>query len=80
MSTKEQYYALLAEIDAIAEKHGCKYDLTNSCVDAENCLPLSWDDGEEFWIGMYASLCNSAGSRAEEKGINLNKELGRIIY
>jgi hypothetical protein len=80
MSTKEQYYALLAEIDAIAEKHGCKYDLTNSCVDAENCLPLSWNDGEEFWARMYDSLCSSAGMRAEEKGININKELGRSIY
>lgn len=80
MNRKQDYYALQAEIDAIAEKHNCRYDLTDPCVDSENAYPLTEKDGEEYWERMYASLCNSAGTRAEEKGININKELGRIIY
>jgi hypothetical protein len=79
MEHKTKYYTLQAEIDAIAKQHDHAY-LTDEGVDAENCLPLSWDDGEEFWILMYASLCSSAGSRAEELGLNINKLLGRSIY
>lgn len=80
MDRKQDYYALQAEIDAIAEKHNCRYELTDPCVDSEDVYPLTEQDGEEYWSRMYASLCSSAGMRAEEKGINLNKELGRIIY
>lgn len=77
---KQDYYSLQAEIDAIAEKHNCKYELTDPCVDSENAYPLTEKDGKEYWDRMYASLCDSAGMRAQEKGIDLNKELGQIIY
>lgn len=79
MKTKKDYYELKAEIDAIAKQHDNAY-LTDEGVDAENCLPLSWDDGDEFWSRMYESLCLSAGFRAEELGLDLNKLLGRSIY
>lgn len=79
MRTEQDYHSLTAEINAVAKRHGNVY-LTDGGVDAENCLPLSWDDGEVFWNAMYSALCNSAGMRAEELGLDLNKELGRVIY
>lgn len=79
MDHKAAYYALQAEIDAVAAKHDNAY-LTDEGVDAENCLPFSWDDGDEFWSRMRESLRISAGMRAEELGLDLNRLLGRVIY
>jgi hypothetical protein len=77
MKTKDDYYKLLAEIDEIARAHNNAY-LTDSCVDQENAAVPH--DHPEFWQKMCASLCNSAGSRAEELGLNINKLLNRSIY
>jgi hypothetical protein len=80
MRTKADYYALQAEIDSIAEKHGFHYELTDACVDAENACPLTERDGDAYWDRMYSSMCSAAGFRAEERGLNINKLLGRSIY
>lgn len=77
MNTKDDYYKLLAEIEAIARSNDNAY-LTDSCVDAENAAVPH--DHPDFWARMCSSLCNSAGSRAEELGLNINKLLNRSIY
>lgn len=77
MRTEQDYYKLQAEIDAVARLHDHAY-LTDEGVDAENAVVPH--DHPEFWGRMYLSLCSSAGMRAEELGLNLNKLLGRIVY
>jgi len=82
MTTKQDYYSLQAEIDAVGAKHGLGVDLTDPCVDMQNVLDGTGvkETDPDFWARMYASMCSAAGERAEERGININKELGRIIY
>lgn len=82
MKTKKDYYSLLDEIDLIAQKHGMHYELTDACVDMQNVLDGTGvkETDEDFWSRMYASACSSAGMRAEDRGLDLNKLIGRIIY
>jgi hypothetical protein len=82
MQTKKDYYALQAEIDAVGEKHGLGCGLTDPCVDMQNVLDGTGvkETDSDFWSRMVSSMCSAAGGRAEEKGIDINKELGRTIY
>lgn len=76
MTTRSQYYALIAELEAIEKQTGAY--LADTAVDAENAeLP---HDHPEFYTACYRSACTSAGSRAEDAGIDLHKLLGRVIY
>ena len=77
MRTKHDYYELQAELEKIERSHGNLY-LTDPCVDMEDAGLKETDEG--FWGAMYASMCNSAGLRAEELGLDINKLLGRTIY
>lgn len=81
MKTKQDYYALQAELERIAREQGY-IDLTNETVDRENVLaiPGLTEADENFWGSMYAAMCDAAGMRAEEYGLNINKLLGRDIY
>ena len=82
MKTKQDYDALIEEIDAIGKQHGFTCELTDPCVDMQNVLDGTGinETDEDFWSRMYASACSSAGERAEERGLDLNKLLGRTIY
>ena len=83
ITAKAAYWALLAEIEA-AWAVVCATDtdvtsyITDECVDSENAESAVYESSA-YWQLMYASAANSAGSRAEEQGYNINKILGRSI-
>jgi predicted component of viral defense system (DUF524 family) len=78
ISAKYQYYALIDELQAIEKETGAY--LSDVCVDRENCVGIDEDNEDEFYNAMYQSACNSAGMRAEDLGMNINKLIGRTIY
>ena len=79
---KAAYWALLAEIEeaweAATEGELLGY-ITDACVDSENAKSAVYESSA-YWRLTYASAANSAGSRAEEAGYDINKILGRVIY
>lgn len=81
MKTKNDYYALQAELEKIEQAHDFAY-LTDPCIDRENTLDNTGvkETDDDFWSRMYDSMCSAAGFRAEELGLDLNKLLGRAIY
>lgn len=80
MKTKNDYYALVTELEAIERANGDIY-LTDECIDRENIDPALTDEfSDEFWIAMHSAARSAAGMRAEELGLDINALIGRIIY
>lgn len=76
IKTREDYYALTAELAAIEAK--TKMYITDECIDAENCGKAWNEDG--YYNAMFEAACMSAGIRAEEAGFDINDLIGRDIY
>jgi len=84
MKTEQDYRILVKEIndavDAVAKiKLGRTIYITDECVDSEQCeneVMLS----AEYWDCMYQSACQGAGQRCEDKDLDINEILGRVIY
>lgn len=88
-----KYRALVADLTAIENKpelKGCRDHagpcgaslyLTDENVDAENVIDsgIATDDAS-FWDEMYSQAASAAGQRAEAYGLDINAELGRVIY
>lgn len=82
-TTEQDYRQLQRELEAVEAKYsfvdgnGLVY-LFNEGVDRENV------NGEEsdadFWARMCAAAKDAAAFRAEEAGLDINAELGRVIY
>ena len=80
MSAKNDYYALVTELEAIERANGGIY-LTDECIDRENIDPALIDESsDDFWNAMHSAACLAAGMRAEELGLDINALIGRVIY
>jgi hypothetical protein len=77
---KQRYYKLIADLEAVEAQFNHGYFLSDQCVDAENVPEGVERDSEDWYFWVYASACSAAGSRAEEKGLNINELLGYSIY
>ena len=80
-----KYYALQKELKRVEEKYEDKFDiyfyLTDELVDRQNVLVDGRQETDpDFWPRMIWAAQDAAGLRAEEYGIDINKELGRRIY
>lgn len=81
MKTKQDYYALVKELEKIETGAPKRLYLTDECVDRENVLVGGVKEtDEDFWNRMYFAACDAAGIRAEGYGIDINAALGRAIY
>lgn len=82
MKTKQDYYALVAELEKIEISAPTRLYLTDECVDRENVLQCTGvkETDENFWNRMYSAACDAAGIRAEGYGIDINAAIGRVIY
>ena len=87
----DKYHALVADLLALEEKlkseRGIRVYLTETNVDDENTMESQDADGKpiqrdtiEYWDMMIRQASSAAGDRAEQHGIDLNRELGRVIY
>jgi hypothetical protein len=82
--TEADYDALRLEIMAVEkanpDKWGMPAYLFDESVDAENVPEGITPDDADYWPAMYSSACSAAGGRAEERGLDINKLLGKVIY
>jgi hypothetical protein len=85
MYTQANYDKLIADLQNVEKRFhvqgkGIPY-IVDSMIDRENTLGSGINDcSPEYWDMMYQQACMAAGFRAEEAGIDINKELGRVIY
>lgn len=85
--TKADYHKLQADLEALERRlsdsmSGVFVYLQDECVDRENVLEdgSMTEDSEGFWPAMCSAAASAAGMRGEELGIDVNAELGRVIY
>jgi len=82
-NTRSRYFQLLRHLDEVSKRHtdsvnGNFVYIADESIDAENvALP---PQAIGYWAAMYSAAASAAGSRAEGYGIELNKELGYIVY
>lgn len=74
---KEEYEALTNEIESKVKSLGLS-SVCDMCVDAENAGVN--EKHLDYWPAMVASLKYSVFIRLEEKGVNLNTLLNRVIF
>jgi hypothetical protein len=85
MKTRTDYYQLVNDLQAVERRltdamNGVWVYLTDENVDIENLPEGVTDASPEYWDAMHRCACGAAGGRAEDAGIDLHKELGRVIY
>jgi hypothetical protein len=78
MTAKDAYYQFIAELAALEASTGMY--LSDTCVDREDVSPEAIPESEAFYKSLLACATSAAGSRAEERGQDINKLLGRIVY
>uniref|UniRef100_A0AAU6VXZ7 Uncharacterized protein n=2 Tax=unclassified bacterial viruses TaxID=12333 RepID=A0AAU6VXZ7_9VIRU len=88
MTNREKYQTLQADLAKIEKAMGVY--LADESVDCENVSEgksqeekeAIWSGwmSEELWGEMYRAACMCAGTRAEEKGLDINALIGRVIY
>ena len=77
--TKQAYNALAAELATIEEQTGLY--LFDGGIDAENARDAGLEEGTDaYWAMMLDSAAMTAGGRAEDAGLDINKLVGRTIY
>ena len=81
--THDRYFQLLIHLDEVSNRHtdpinGKFVYIEDESIDAENVALPPGSIG--YWAAMYSAAASAAGSRAEGYGIDLNKELGYIVY
>tara|TARA_R100000664_G_C2642020_1_gene66569 strand:+ start:257 stop:535 length:279 start_codon:yes stop_codon:yes gene_type:complete len=84
MKTKQDYMALVEELEAIENKYS--FYIVDRNIDRENidatwkCGGTKYPDDPDYWDSMYTSACDAAGMRMEDIGKNINELIGRTIY
>lgn len=77
--TMSDYLHLFAELEAIGERTGTY--LCDQAIDVENVRDEGIEIGApNYFDRLIAQACSAAGQRAEDNGIDINKEIGRVIY
>lgn len=87
----DEYHALVNDLIALEKKLRTERNicacLSETNIDDQNTMESQDVSGQpiqrdtiEYWDMMIRQAASAAGSRAEEHGIDLNKELGRVIY
>lgn len=79
---RDRYKKLADDLARVEEQTGTHlYDYNEDVMDATNDDPSTKDeDSAEFWNNMYSACKMRAGIKAENKGLDINKLLGYIIY
>lgn len=78
--------SLMRELREVEKRHrdvmnGIWLHLIDTGVDEENVSDAGYTpDSVGYWAALRSSAAMAAGQRAEEAGIELNKELGFTVY
>lgn len=78
MKTVQDYMMLVEELVRVSPVYVKLVDLQS---DMENAFDAGLtQECPDFWDFMYRSAASAAGFRGEEKGLDVNKLIGKVIY
>lgn len=88
MHTYQDYNRLVRDLKAVEDRIEAAQPeiivayLSDVGVDHENTRDSGFKDpnADEYWDMMYRQAANAAGTRAQELRIDINAELGYVIY